>query len=150
MAKIRHRTFEIFEFLQEASQALASKSAREPTYSLDPDLWRFRQLDTVIRSSGVVHVTFKRNANDESKSTIDHVTDLAGDLVDLAEQLPNGSRVLLDFEGVQTFNPDAVAKLTEFKSKLQHKGSRVVLCNLEPTVQASFFPHLGTNTNPSS
>jgi hypothetical protein len=41
MAKTRHRTFEIFDFLQEASDALASKSARVNTYALDPDMWRF-------------------------------------------------------------------------------------------------------------
>ena len=33
MAKTRHRTFEIFDFLQEASDALASKSARVHTYA---------------------------------------------------------------------------------------------------------------------
>jgi hypothetical protein len=144
MAKTRHRTFEIFDFLQEASDALASKSARVHTYALDPDLWRFCQLDAAIRPSGVVHVTFKQHADSKSEST----SELGKDLADLAELLANGSRVLLDFEGVLAFDSDAIIKLSEFHSKLQHKGSRVVLCNLEPTVQGSFFPNLRRNASP--
>jgi len=144
MAKTRHRTFEIFDFLQEASDALASKSARVNTYPLDPDLWRFRQFDTAIQPSGVVHVTFKQHTDSKSEST----SDLGKDLADLADLLTNGSRVLLDFEGVLAFDADAIIKLSEFNVKLQNKGSRVVLCNLEPTAQASFFPHLSTNARP--
>ena len=144
MAKTRHRTFEIFDFLQEASDALASKSARVNTYALDPDLWRFRQLDAAVKPSGVVHVTFKQDADSGSES----MSDFGTDLVDLAKLLTNGSRVLLDFEGVQAFDADAIVKLSEFHSKLQHRGSRVVLCNLESAVRASFFPHRNTNTSP--
>lgn len=144
MAKSRHRTFEIFDFVQEASDALASKSARVNTYALDPDLWRFRQLDAAIRPSGAVHVTFKQDTESESES----MNDLGKDLTDLAELLTNGSRVLLDFEGVQAFDSDAIIKLTEFQNQLQNKGSRVVLCNLESAVRSSFFPHLSTNSRP--
>ena len=144
MAKTRHRTFEIFDFLQEASDALASKSARVNTYALDPDLWRFRHLDAAIKPSGVAHVTFKQHADSKSES----MSDLGKDLADLADLLSNGSRVLLDFEGVPAFDSDTIIKLSEFHSKLQHKGSRIVLCNLEPAVRASFFPHLSTNAGP--
>ena len=105
MAKIRHRTFEIFDFLQEASDALATKSARVNTYEIDPSQWEFRQLVAALRPSGVVHVTFKQHAEDESddesttttKPTSDLGKDLGGDLNDLAELLSNNSRVLLDF-----------------------------------------------------
>ena len=144
MAKTRHRTFEIFDFAQEASDALASKSARVNTYALDPDLWRFRQLDSAIKPSGVVHVTFKQDTDAEPES----MSDLGRDLTDLAELLTNGSRVLLDFEGVLAFDSDAIVQLSEFHSKLQTKGSRVVLCNLESAVRAGFFPPLSTNPNP--
>lgn len=143
MAKTRHRTFEIFDFAQEASDALASKSARVHTYALDPELWRFHQLDTSIRPSGVVHVMFKPLADANSGS----MSEFGTDLLDLAKSLTNGSRVLLDFEGVVAFDADAVAKLTKFNSKLQSKGSRVVLCNLKPTVQASFFSQPSTNAS---
>ena len=137
MAKIRHRTFEIYDFLQEASDALASKSAVLNTYEIDPKQWKFRQLDAASRPSGAVHVTFKPRADDESKSN----DALGRDLAELAELLPNGSRVLLDFEGVLAHDSDAVIKLSEFDSKLRNKGSRIVLCNLESAVRDSFFPN---------
>lgn len=141
MAKTRHRTFEIFEFGQEAVDALASKSARVNAHALDPDLWRFHHLDAVVTPSGVTHVTFKPAVDTESQS----LADFGKDLVDLADWLTNGSRVLLDFEGVQQFDSAAIARLSEFHGKLQHRGSRLVLCNLDSSVHASFFPHLSAN-----
>ena len=144
MAKIRHRTFEIFDFLQEASDALASKAARPNTFTLDPELWRFRLLDSSINPSGVIHITFKQDADSESES----MSDLGRDLADLTELLTNGSRVLLDFEGVPAIDSEAINKLSDFHDKLQHKGSRLVLCNLDSAVRESFFPHRRTNANP--
>jgi hypothetical protein len=141
MAKIRHRTFEMFDFLQEATSALASKSPRVTTDASDPESWKFRQLIAVSKPSGVVHITFQQRALSEA----DSVNDLGEDLADLTGLLVNGSRVLMDFEGVLEFDTDSIIKLTEFNSKLQTKGSRVVLCNLEPTVRVSFFPHRSTN-----
>lgn len=147
MAKIRHRTFEIYDFLLEASEALATKSARLNTYAIDPSQWEFQQLDAALRPSGVVHVTFKQ-PDDESTSTAKSTSglgrDLSGDLNDLAELLSNNSRVLLDFEGLPEYGADAVIKLAEFDSKLRNKGSRIVLCNLEPAVRESFFPPVST------
>lgn len=133
MAKVRHRTFEMYEFLQEADDALASKSARETKYSLDPDLWRFHRLDVVIKPSGVAHATFKQDS--ESMDRFEK------DLVDLVDLLPNGSRVLMDFEGVNVFDNDAINKLTQFDKSLRSQGSRVVLCNIETEVRESFFPN---------
>jgi hypothetical protein len=141
MAKIRHRTFEIFDFLQEATSALASKSARVTTDTSDSESWKFRQLIAVIKPSGVVHVTFKQDALSEA----DSVNDFGTDLTQLTGLLVNGSRVLLDFEGVLEFGADSIIKLTEFNGKLLAKGSRVVLCNLDPNVRASFFPHESKN-----
>lgn len=136
MAKIRHRTFEIFDFLQEASTALASKSPQPGADESDPNSWQFRQLAAEIRPTGVLHITFKQLDSSESHS----VNDLAADLTQLVGLLDNGSRVLLDFEFVEAFDADAVAKLVEFNSKIQYKGSRFVLCNLQPAVRSSFFP----------
>lgn len=137
MAKTRHRTFEIFDFLQEASDALASKSARPNSFSLDPDLWRFNELEVAIQESGAVHVTFKKPDDEKTES----LSGLNKDLIDLADLLTNGSRVVLDFEGVVDFGADPIAKLTEFDAKLKNRGSRLILCNLESTVHAEFFPH---------
>ena len=139
MAKIRHRTFEIFDLLLEASDALASKSARANTYAIDPSQWEFRQLVTAIRPSGVIHVEFKPKADGEASPRNCRGSDLSRDLTELAELLTNDSRVLVNFEGVLAFDSDAVIRLGEFDSKLRNKGSRIVLCNLEPSVRDSFF-----------
>ena len=143
MAKIRHRLFEIFETEQEASDALASKSARVNKHALDPDLWRFHQLDVSISPSGVTHVTF----NEPNIAGPEIISEFGKDLTDLAGLLTNDSRVLLDFAGVQAFEADAVNKLGEFRVKLQTKGSHFVLCNLEAAAHSSFFPHLNKNAN---
>lgn len=131
----------MFDFLQEASDALASKSAPAHPYALDPDLWRFHRLNVAIRPSGVVHVTFKPQGGDEPNWG----SEFGKDLTDLTDLLNNGSRVMLDFEGVQAFDADAISKLGTFDSKLKNRGSRIVLCNLDPTVRSSFFPHLKEN-----
>ena len=143
MAKTRHRTFEMFDVLQEATSALASKLPCVTTGGSDPESWRFRQLIAVTRPSGVVHITFKQGA----LSKADSVNEFGTGLAHLTGLFVNGSRVLLDFEGVLEFGTDSIIKLTEFNSKLQTKGSRVVLCNLEPTVRVSFFPHRSTNAS---
>ena len=148
MAKSRHRTFEIFDDLDEASDALASKSAPEHPYSLDPELWRFRQLDVTIRPSGVVHVTFKQEAESQSEeSKSDSTNVFRKDLADLSGWLTNGSRVLVDFAGVSEFAAETISELGEFHKKLKNKGSRIVLCHLGPAVRDSFFPHLRTNAS---
>ncbi len=147
MAKIRHRTFEMFDFLQEASDALASKSARPVTYAADSALWGLRQLDVTIKPSGVVHATFKPpSGKSRPGNEAEWMSDFSNDLGELIKSLTSGARVMLDFEGVETFTPDAIARLGELQSKLKNKGSRIVLCNLEPEVRAMFFPHLSTNT----
>ena len=135
--------FEIFDFLQEATSALASKAGRLTTDASDPESWRFRQLVAARRPSGVVHITFKQRA----LSDADSVNDLGMDSAELAGLLINGSRVLLDFEGVLEFGTDSISQLTEFDRKLKTKGSRVVLCNLEPTVRVSFFPPRSMNAS---
>lgn len=137
MAKIRHRTFEIYDFLQEASDALASKSACINTYAIDPSQWTFRQLSAELRPTGTVQVTFRPPVAERKDSE----SDLGKDLTELAELLANASRVLMDFEGVSVFDSNSVNKLAEFDGKLRTRGSRIVLCNLEPGVRASFFPH---------
>lgn len=136
LAKIRHRTFEIFDFLLEASDALASKAARVNSEDFKPQSWAMRHLDAALRPSGVIHVTFKESADDARPAG----AELGKDLTDMAELLPNGSRVLIDFEGVLTFDADAIDRLRDFDSKVRSRGSRIVLCNLDTAVRASFFP----------
>ncbi len=136
MAKYRHRTFEMFDFLAEATRALESKSAQSVEESDDPESWSFDYL-LASRSQSVIHVRFK-NAECFGSETL---SGLRKDFSQLAASLMNDSRVLLDFEGVQEFCADSIETLALFNRKLQSKGSRIALCNLEPSVQASFFPH---------
>ena len=136
MAKYRHRTFEMFDFPDEATLALASKSTRTTTESDDPASWTFQQL-TASRAASVTLVKFKKPKCSDAESE----GELREDLSQLADLLVNDSRVLLDFEGLHEFSSSSIDALALFNRKLQSKGSRIALCNLEPAVQASFYPN---------
>ncbi len=136
MAKTRHRTFEMYDFLAEARSALASKSARPETKTDATESWKLKHLQA-SHADGIVHVKFGKTATE----TADTVSELRNDFGELATGLVNGSRVVLDFEGLPEFGDASIVDLEDFNRKLQGKGSRMVLCNLEPAVEASFFPH---------
>ncbi len=125
----------MFDFLQEATQALLSKSSRPSQVKTDANLWSFQRL-RVSQTDGVIHVTFKLDEQD-STSALD---DLVKDLNLMAKSFDTDSQVVLDFEGLQAFCPDSIAALAVFGRRLQSKGSRMSLCNLEPSVRESFFP----------
>jgi hypothetical protein len=136
MAKYRHRTFEMFDFADEATAALASKVSPQLAESDDPSAWTFAHL-FAVRSGAVVHVRFKE-ANAFGADTLG---ELQNDFTQLARRLVNDSRVLLDFTGLSEFCAASIDALALFNRKLQSKGSRIALCNLPPDVKASFFPH---------
>lgn len=135
MAKYRHRTFEMFEYHEEAAAALTVKgrdSARVPGQA---DGESFDHL-SVTTLENIVHVRFSSpdsNDSDESRQ-------LRHDLARLAKCLQNDSRVILDFAGVATFSSASVAALETFYQRLKNKGSRLVLCNLEDDAKMSFYP----------
>ena len=85
----------------------------------------------------MIQVTFKSSNQSEN----DDARQLRTDFVTLADSLVNDSRVLIDFEGVEDFCAKSIEELTLFRRKLQAKGSRIALCNLEPDVKASFSPN---------
>ncbi len=136
MAKYRHRTFEMYDFLDEAISALAPRSTDAETKSADPELWTLNRFNA-LRVAGVTHVKFKTPGGENEET----VGDLSKDFSQLVESLPNDSRVLVDFEGQDEFCPDSIEALSFFKRKLQSKGSQLALCNLEPGVRACFFPN---------
>jgi len=136
MAKHRHRTFEMFDHQEEAAQALGSKATRATAEVGNPEEWTFHQLFT-SRLGTVIHVRFK--AIEEASTTA--MSELREDFLKLADSLVNDSQVMLDFEGVRDFGVGAIDALELLNGKLKSKGSRLTLCNLEPAVQASFFPH---------
>lgn len=135
MAKYRHRTFEMFDSSDEATSALASKSARPVADSSDPASWSFQHL-VAARSASVIHVNFKNRERLDAELP----NQLRQDFLQLADSLVNNSAVLLDFEGLSEFGSKCIDELKQFNGKLQYKGSRMALCNLEPAVRASFFP----------
>ncbi len=135
MTKTRHRTFEIFDSAEEAKGALASKSAIRQSNADDLQSWPLRQL-VASHSAGIVHVKFIKT----ELIGAGRLRELSDDLSELAGVLANGSRVLLDLEGVHEFGAESIAELVNFNQKLRAKGSRFVLCNLNPAVEASFFP----------
>jgi len=136
MAKYRHKTFEMFDFPDEAKCELTSKPIRHAADFDDPESWSFQHL-VARRSESVIHVKFKKR---ESLAT-EFSTQLRKDFLQLAGSLINDSRVLLDFECLSEFGCKDIDELKRLNTKLQSKGSRMVLCNLEPSVRGSFFPN---------
>jgi hypothetical protein len=137
MAKYRHRTFEMFEFLDEAVSALTPRSTGSSVESVDPALWTFEYFET-SRREGVTLITFKELTSGEDEEPSRKLPD---ELSLIARSLVNNSRVVMDFEGLPEFSAGSIEALTQFNKTLQTKGSRLALCNLEPAVHASFFPN---------
>ena len=134
MAKYRHRIFEMYEFRDEADAALAAKSGNVAPSAAAPESRTLRHL-VVSPSEGVTRVTFQE-ATSFADETID---DLREDFVQLADRLVKDSKVLLDFTGVVFFSPASIRALTQFNEKLRTKGSRMVLCCLDPATRDCFF-----------
>lgn len=133
MAKYRHRIFEMYEFRDEAILALTPKVASPATEATAPESWEFKHL-AASRSASVTHVEFK-----EAPTAGEETVNFGGDFARLSERLGRGSKVLLDFAGVKAFSSASIGVLVQFKQQLQTRGSRLVLCCLEPAARESFF-----------
>jgi hypothetical protein len=134
MAKYRHRVFEMYELRDEALRALTPTSENTETAAGVPESWTLRHL-AVSRSECVTHVEFK----DATHFGDETINDLRGDLDQLADKLGKDSKVLLDFAGVVSFSPASINALAQFHERLRTKGSRMVLCCLEPSARDGFF-----------
>ena len=133
MAKYRHRIFEMYEFRDEAIDALTPKFARPVTEASVPESWTFKHL-AVSRSACVTLVQFQP-AQTFGEET---VSDLREDFTQLADRLVRDSKVLLDFAGVVSFSDASIATLVLFKQTLQVKGSRMALCCLNLATRETF------------
>ena len=98
MSKYRHRTFEMFDFSDEAAAALASKSTRAAGDCVDPESWSFQHL-VASRSAGVARLKFMKREHLGAEFS----SELRKDFSQLADFLVNDSRVLLDFESLDEF-----------------------------------------------
>jgi len=134
MAKYRHRIFEMFDFRDEAIRALMPKSDQTVTEATATETWTSAHL-AVSRSARVTHVEFKRVQTFGEET----VSDLREDFAQLADRLARDSRVLLDFAGVMSFSAASLDLLVLFNQKLRARGSRMVLCSLDPTARECFF-----------
>jgi anti-anti-sigma regulatory factor len=134
MAKYRHRIFEMYDFRDEAAQAIAPRSEKLATEATAPESWTFTHLD-VSRSAGVTLVQFKEQQSLGEET----FSDLRDDFLRLADKLGRDSKVLVDFTGVTSFSAAAIDALALFNQKLQTKGSRIALCSLDPATRESFF-----------
>ena len=134
MAKRLHRTFEIFDFRDEALLALTPKSATPVTDSTRPKSSTYSYLE-ISHSAVVTHVEFAKSMalGEETAS------DLSKDFAQLAADLAIDSKVLLDFSNAQSFCVANVDELVLFSKSLRHRGSRVVLCCLNTVVSKHFY-----------
>lgn len=133
MAKYRHRVFEMYEFHDEATDALTPKS-KVATAAKQPLACKLDHL-SISRSASVEHVRFKSSQHFEEEA----VETLRGDFSRLANALAQNSKVLVDFTGVRSFCLGSIKELMLFDRMLRIKGSRIALCGLDPTVRRSFF-----------
>lgn len=134
MAKYRHRIFEMYDFRDEAAQALTSQIEKTETETDTAESLILRHLD-VSQAAHVTHVKFKE------ATTFGHetISDLREDCAQLADRLDKDSKVLMDFTGVVSFSPASINALAQFNERLRTKGSRMVLCCLEPAARNCFF-----------
>jgi anti-anti-sigma regulatory factor len=134
MAKYRHRIFEMYEQRDEALDALTPRTEKTATEVTAPETWDFAYLQA-SRVADKILLRFK--GTQVFDDTV--LGALRDDLTRLTGVLGRDSRLLLDFSDVTLFNAAAIRELAQFSRNLQSKGSRVVLCCLEPAVSAAFF-----------
>jgi anti-anti-sigma regulatory factor len=124
----------MYEFRDEAVQALTPRTYRDVSDAADSESWTFTHL-TVSSSASVTLVEFK-GAQSFGEETLN---DLREDFSQLASRLDKDSKVLLDFAGVKSFSADSIDVLALFNRQLRIKGSRIAVCCLDSAARASFF-----------
>ncbi len=125
----------MYDFRDEAVSALKPKTASPAIQAKFSESWDFEFLDA-SQSASVTHVGFKKSQG----FTDDTTSELRRDFAKLTDKLAIGSKVLLDFTGLNAFSTASIDTLVSFDKHLRHKGSRMVLCCLDSAVRDSFFP----------
>jgi hypothetical protein len=134
MAKDRHRIFEIYEERDEAAWELMPKGNKVAAGAAPPETWSMSQVEVSVLA-GITQVRFK----EPTLTSNEVIGELKDDFTQLGEKLGTNGKALLDFTGVQEVSTAAVSLLIGFNKKLQVKGSRMVLCCLEPNVRSAIF-----------
>lgn len=133
MPKYSHRTFEMFDFYDEAASTLKMRPRHAFRVKSEAAM-QFEQLK-IEQTDDFVQITFTRGDFGDDQPTVH----LAAELTRLAALLHNDCRVLLNFEGVEQFSVASVDRLKVFYQRLKSKGSRLLLCNLNSEVKSSFY-----------
>ena len=124
----------MYEQLDEALDALTPRTEKVATEITAPETWDFSHLEA-SRVADKILLRFKGSQTfDEAE-----LGPLREDFTRLTGLLGRDSRLLLDFTGITLFSAASIRELAQFSRNLQSKGSRVVLCCLEPDVSATFF-----------
>jgi len=126
----------MYEFCDEAAIALTPKSANRSD----------AQTKMLATSCECKHLSLSPFGNIErvqfkTAHLIDQdtVDDLRTDFSRISDKLSQGSQVIVDFEGVESISNQFIEELLLFNRKLRNKGSRIALCELDPTVRQLFF-----------
>ena len=135
MAKYRHKLFEMYDFHNEARDALASKEVMSLPESTAWQDAKFSLLE-ISQEAGITVIKFQSPASAEPSMSPDYREDFAT----LAAVLSRNSKVIFDFTGVEKFGPASIDALGNLSHTLRNKGSRIVLCCLQPEVKEAFFP----------
>lgn len=134
MAKRPHRVFEMYDFRDEALLALTPKSPRHAEVPSVSESWTSKSLN-VTKSTTATIVEFRKSQSFGDET----VKDLRQAFSLLTDKMVGDDRVLLDFTGVESFAAASIDLLVQFNQNLRHKGSRLVLCCLDPGTLKSFF-----------
>lgn len=133
MAKYRDRIFEMYEFREEAIDALMPKVDRPVTDANSPRTWPLTHL-AASNALGVTVVKFKQPGS-VGEETVDGLRD---DFALLPDLLDRDSKVLLDFTGVPLFAESSIDTLILLNKILLNRGSRIALCELNPATREFF------------
>ena len=136
MAKHGHRLFEIFDLHDEACDALATRGGAGANQAAVN--WEDIKLDylAVKIEDSITKVRFKKL----KKASEPDLRDFRSDFAILATNATRNDKLLFDFTGMKTFSHTAITALGSLSNSLRHKGSRIVLCCLNDSTKACFFP----------
>lgn len=124
----------MFENRDEAIQHLTPNSAHSVPDASVLDASTYKTL-LVAQLGCILHLSFVGSITDQTGE----LEDLSREFDHLASNVERGSRILLDFAGVESFDPSAIDTLVLLNKRLRNKGSRIVLCSVSRNAKKSFF-----------
>lgn len=134
MARHRHRVFEIYDDFIEAVQALAPRGNQVDDLSTELAALTLNHISASYEK-GLAHVAFPKTKNLE----FEQLAELRADLSSLTELLPRDCRIVVDFQGIESLDVRVIEVFVLWCKHLKNRGSRMVICQLAPSVYEAFF-----------